>query len=67
VTYSAVKEGEVAIKILAGSVNDVKSPIEKSTPIAFLHVKIDPKTQWYYEVPADHTCLIYILSNSMDS
>ncbi len=58
---SIVTKGSGWLKLIAGRVNQVKANVEKSTPLSYFHVKLDPATQWTYYVPHDHHALAIVL------
>jgi redox-sensitive bicupin YhaK (pirin superfamily) len=51
----------VNIKIIAGKVGDKQAKIEKSVPLSFLHVKIDPNHEWNFNIPKEHNNFLYII------
>lgn len=52
--------------ISLGRVNEIKANVEKSTPVAFLHVKLEPNTKWFHYIPKEHHALFYIIGGSID-
>jgi len=58
---SWIDSGKATIKIIAGRVNDVKSNVEKATPMSIFHVKLDSKSIWRHLIPRDHNAIVYMM------
>lgn len=54
----------IDIKILAGTSNNVSSPIVMRTPVLWLEVKMDEGTVLTQELPRDYTAMIYVINGS---
>jgi quercetin 2,3-dioxygenase len=52
--------GLVEVVIIAGQIDTVKSTVEKSVPLSYLHVKLPPKTSFAYPAPQDHNAFLYV-------
>ena len=46
-----IEGGNATIKIIAGNIGDVKSKVQKSVPLTYFHVKLDPKAVWTFAIP----------------
>ena len=50
--------------MIAGEIGGVKSSVEKSTPVTYLHLKIKQGGSLQLPVPSDHTCLVYVFQGA---
>ena len=62
VTLLTSPDGGALIRVIAGSVDDVKGPGSTTTPINFLHVSIAPDAKVQLDWPRRFNALVYVLS-----
>ncbi|CAL1163994.1 unnamed protein product [Cladocopium goreaui] len=49
----------VTVRVVAGEVDEVSSPIETYSDLAILHVSLEPGSSWTWPKPVGWTCLLY--------
>jgi len=54
----------MTVKVLMGESYGAKSPVVKSTPLSYLHVKIPPTGKFTHPTPLDHNAFVYIYKGS---
>jgi len=56
--------GKAWIKIIAGRVNEISSIVEKSTPVSFFHVKLDPQATFTHSLGKEYHAFMYVLDGT---
>eukprot|EP01079_Euglenida_sp_SAG-EU17-18_P012459 gene12459-2273_t len=52
-------DGLVSVKVIAGQYQGSASAIQTHTPIVYFDVRVKPGGRFHYDVPADHSTLVY--------
>jgi redox-sensitive bicupin YhaK (pirin superfamily) len=58
---SAIENGNVTVKVLAGESLDAKAVIDTITPIMYLHFKLEPGYRIVQPVPEEYNVFAYII------
>jgi len=53
--------GKAWIKIIAGRINEISSSVQKSTPVSYFHVKLDPQATLIHSLDKEHHAFIYVM------
>jgi len=61
---SRVEGNDASIRIIAGRIGATKAPVEKAVPLSYFHVKLEPGSTWFFQLPKEHHALMYVISGA---
>lgn len=60
-------DGKVAVKVIAGESFGASAVINTRTPILYLHIKMEPFSQFQQSLPKDYNAFAYVIGGALNS